>query len=78
MTVSEAPSHAELEAAIEQARIVNPLHSQPDYVDEHNAHLDTLTALLAYADVWGSHGLSGAADSLRATVTTALKRMGAL
>ena len=75
--MTETPSHAELVAAIEQARIVNPLHSQPDYVDEHNAHLAVLTDILNLAADLDRMYVNVPQD-LRATVATALRRMGAL
>lgn len=89
MTVSEAPSHAELEAAIEQVRATcEPVVTEDGYYSDAalaiNRRRETLAALLAVL----TELLDLAADldrmyvnvpqDLRATVTTALRKMGAL
>lgn len=72
--MTETPSHAELVAAIEQAR---PLHWRTrEADDERRAHLDTLTELLAYDPGIEAPALYG--DELRDEIAAALKRMGAL
>ena len=91
MTVSEAPSHAELEAAIEQARetLERQTVTRTDSGFPHppqvanfgvaaavDAHLDTLTELLAYDPGIEAPALYG--DELRDEIAAALKRMGAL
>lgn len=89
MTHSETPSHAELAAAIEQVRATcEPVVTEDGYYSDAalaiNRRRETLAAFLdALADF-----LNLAADldrmyvnvpqDLRATVTTALRKMGAL
>ena len=89
--MTETPSHAELVAAIEQAR---PLHWRTrEADDERRAHLDTLTELLDEHQTYDTNAWwekdyppitlcrvchCESPCPTVATVTTALQNMGAL
>ena len=91
--MTETPSHAELEAAIEQARetLERQTVTRTDSGFPHppqvanfgvaaavDAHLDTLTELLDLAAEWQALTATEIAGQLRARVATALREMGAL